>query len=393
MNILILEDEDSKFEQIVSHVMNIIPDAKVTREINWLDYTTTVTRSKFDLILLDLMVPRSSRDDTVEDHYESLVEATRDYRSKSFKTPAIVLTQHPFGDGSAVSDLNIVDINVIHFNSHGKWREALSIKLLAAKPAKKFDVVILCSLDKEILAFEGLTDSWGHVTRISGLLCREVKFGEINAVIIKPNRMGLVNSAVSATLALERFEPRVICMSGICGGVAGESEIYDLLISQSCHQHDAGKWSKDGFKSEHYDVQLEVEVHHKLIEVASGPLVSRLDADLNPAKSEIPSGKERATCKIVTDAITSSGSAVIAEEGKTETLTVGQRKLTGFDMEVYSIYEAARHASKRTVFFAAKAVVDDGGENKGDSFHRIGSLLSAKFIVAAIRSGIADLWE
>lgn len=62
-------------------------------------------------------------------------------------------------------------------------------------------------------------------------------------------------------------------------------------------------------------------------------------------------------------------------------------------MEIYSVYEAARHARKRTVFFAAKAVVDDGGVNKGDAFHRIGCLLSAKFVTAAIREGIADLWN
>jgi hypothetical protein len=62
-------------------------------------------------------------------------------------------------------------------------------------------------------------------------------------------------------------------------------------------------------------------------------------------------------------------------------------------MEVYSVYEAARHARKRTAFFAAKAVVDDGGENKGDSFHRVGCLLSAKFVVAAIKAGLADLRE
>jgi hypothetical protein len=47
----------------------------------------------------------------------------------------------------------------------------------------------------------------------------------------------------------------------------------------------------------------------------------------------------------------------------------------------------------RTAFFAAKAVVDDGGANKGDSFHRIGCFLSAKFVVAAIRAETADVWK
>ncbi|MGM8930526.1 phosphorylase family protein [Salinicola halophyticus] len=392
MKILVLEDEDVKFEQIKAHVLEIMPEAVIDREKNWLDYSHTVANIKYDLILLDLLVPRSSKDGTIEDHHAHLVETTRYYRSKSFSTPAIVLTRHSLNDGDFVHDLNLVDINVIPFNDHGQWREALRIKLMAVRSPKKFDVVIMCALEKEASAFEELADSWGQVKTISGLSCREIKIGEYKTVIVRASRMGLVAAAVAAAFALDRFEPRLICMSGICGGVAGESNIYDLLVTQSCHQHDAGKWGETGFKSEHYDVQLDVSVHNKLVEVASGPAMASLETDLNPGKSEVPSGIERIRCNIVSDAITSSGSAVIAQAGKTSSLSVGQRKLAGFDMEVYSVYEAARHALKRTAFFAAKAVVDDGDENKGDSFHRIGCLLSARFVVAAIREGTADLW-
>jgi nucleoside phosphorylase len=193
-------------------------------------------------------------------------------------------------------------------------------------------------------------------------------------------------------MALDRFEPRMICMSGICGGVAGESGIYDLLVTQICHQHDAGKWSNEGFKSEHYDVQIDVDVHNKLIEVCSDDkLKEYLLGDLKPQKSEFPAKIEQLDCNVKTDVPTSSGSAVMAEDGKTSSLKSGQRKLAGFDMEIYSVYEAARLAANKPAFFAAKTVVDDGGRNKGDKFHRIGCLLSAKFIVKAIRAGIADV--
>ncbi len=394
MKILVLEDEDVKFDEVHAHIVDVVSEAVIQREKNWLDYSRAVANAKFDLILLDLLVPRSAKDGTVEDYHASLVETTRDYHSKSFNTPAIVLTRHNLDEGDFVHDLNLVDINVIAFNDHGEWREALKLKLLAAQPKRKFDVVIVCALEKEAAAFEGLTDMWGQIKTISGMICREVQIGEYKAVIVRPQRMGLVAAALSAAFALDRFEPRLICMSGICGGIAGESAMYDLLVTQICHQHDAGKWSAMGFKSEHYDVQVEVDVHNKLVEIASdqGVKASLLDG-LNPGRSEVPKGKEHISCTIHSDAPTSSGSAVIAEDGKTASLQVGQRKLAGFDMEVYSVYEAARHARTRTAFFAAKVVVDDGGENKGDTFHRIGSLISAKFVVAAIRAGIADIWK
>jgi nucleoside phosphorylase len=394
MKILILEDEDQKFYEISNCISEIVPDSAIQREKNWLDYSRAIGNEKFDLILLDLIVPRSPKDDTLEDHHELLVETTRDYTSKSFRTPAIVLTQHNLDGGDFVYNLNQVDINVIHYNDHGNWREALKIKLLAAQPTKKFDVVIICALEKEADAFGSLTDTWGPVKTISGLICREVQIGTYKTVIVRAHRMGLVAAGVSAAFALDRFEPRLICMSGICGGVAGEAAIYDLLITKYCHQHDAGKWSNSGFKSEHFDSPIEVDVHNKLIELTSDPKIkSQLLDNLNAGKSEIPANQEHVSCNINPEASTSSGSAVIAEEGKASTLVVGQRKLAGFDMEVYSVYEAARHARKRTAFFAAKTVVDDGGVNKGDSFHRIGCLLSAKFVVAAIRAGIADVWE
>ncbi|MCF6179221.1 MAG: hypothetical protein L3J63_07510 [Geopsychrobacter sp.] len=392
MKILILEDEDDKYGEIQSETLQIIPEAEIQREKNWYDYARAIANTRFDLILLDLLVPRSRMDHTVEDHHAQLVETTRDYQSKSFFTPAIVLTRYTEKSEDFVYDLNKVDINVISFNEHGEWKEALKLKLLATQPKQKYEFVIVCALDKEINAFDGLTDTWGPVKTISGLVCREVQIDMYKGVIVRAHRMGLVAAAVTATMALERFEPRLICMSGICGGVAGESEIYDLLVTQICHQHDAGKWSNEGFKSEHYDVQIDVDVHNKLRELCSDVgLKDYLLENINAGKSELSGEMERLTCNIKSDVPTSSGSAVMAEDGKTSSLTYGQRKLNGFDMEIYSVYEAARLAANKPAFFAAKTVVDDGGNNKGDKFHRIGCLLSAKFIVKAIRAGIADV--
>jgi hypothetical protein len=139
-------------------------------------------------------------------------------------------------------------------------------------------------------------------------------------------------------------------------------------------------------------VQLDVAVRDKLIAHCSeAGLKECLVEGLDAGKSELPEKMERLTCNVQIDAVTSSGSAVMAESGMTSSLTSGQRKLAGFDMEIYSVYEAARHAVNKPIYFAAKTVVDDGGENKGDQFHRIGCLLSAKFVVKAIRAGIADV--
>lgn len=392
MRILILEDEDDKYDEIKNYILLILPETVIERVENWYDYARAILKVHYDLILLDLLVPRSSRDSTVEDHHEQLVSTTRDYESKSFFTPAIVLTRHTEKSENFIFELNKVDINVIPFNDRGEWREALKLKLLAAQPKKRYDFVIVCALEEEASAFEDFCDCFGPLKVCAGLICREVSIGGYNGVIVNAHRMGLVAAAVVAVMALERFEPRLICMGGICGGVRGQSKIYDILITQICHQHDAGKWNDEGFRSEHYDVQLDVDVHNKLIEICSEDgLLDYLVEGLKEQKSELAEEMERLSCSINVAAATSSGSAVMAQDGKTASLSSGQRKLAGFDMEIYSIYEAARHAVHKPVFFAAKTVVDDGGQNKGDKFHRIGCLLSAKFIAKAIRAGIVGV--
>lgn len=69
----------------------------------------------------------------------------------------------------------------------------------------------MCALEKEADAFEGIGDTWGPVKTISGLICREMQVGPYKTVIVRASRMGLVSAAVTSALALDRFEPRLIC--------------------------------------------------------------------------------------------------------------------------------------------------------------------------------------
>lgn len=391
MKILLLEDDLEKREEIKTALTEMNIGVDITEVGNGYDYLKKVNSQDFDLILLDLLVPRSAKDPKVEDHCERLIEATRSTDSRAFRTPAIVLTKYLQNSEEFFSTLNKVDINVISFASDGDWKNSLLIKVTAARPKVKFDFIIICALTKEAVAYKEIVDGFSQLKTINGLLCREVLIGSEKGVVIELPRMGLVSSGVIAAYAIERFQPKLICMSGICGGTPGESKIYDVLVTEVCHQHDVGKWTDSGFKLEHYDIQVETKIRNKLQELIHDPEVKiYLDKNLNVTKSEYPQDIESVTSS-VRMAATSSGSAVMAEEGKTASLSDGQRKLAGFDMEVYAIFEAARLSDTIPLFFAAKSVVDDGDKNKGDRFHRIGCLLSAKFVVSAIRSGIVTL--
>jgi nucleoside phosphorylase len=390
MKILLLEDEGEKRSKIKQALSEMVSDLQLTEVDNWYDYSRKVDSLDFDLILLDLLVPRSARDPKVEDHCIQLIETTRGHLCRSFRTPAIVITQYLDKSEDFFRDLNKADINVISFDDSNEWRASLEMKVLAARPKVKFDFIVLCALNKEAEAYDGLADEFHPLKTISGLSCREIKIGDYRGAIVILPRMGLVTTGVISSLAIERFEPKLVCMSGICGGIPNGSKIYDILITEICHQHDVGKWTNEGFKAEHYDIQINSAVRNKLEELRlNRSVLDYVKSGVTCQRSEFPDDTEAFEFELRLVA-TSSGSAVIAEEGKTASLNEDQRKLAGFDMEIYSVYEAARLSERNPKFFAVKSVVDDGGTNKGDRFHRIGCLLSAKFVISAIKSGMLD---
>lgn len=386
MKILILEDEDGKFESIDSVVKSAEPDAEISRVTNWYDYAQRVASQDFDLILLDIIVPRSAKSPKAEDHCDELVETTRSLdESRCFKTPAIVLTQYLEQSEGFAKRLNAVDITVIHFDLESKiWREALTRKISAARPPISFDFLIVCALPKEALAFSQLGAEVQPAKTIEGLTCRQLRLEGLRGVIVTPPRMGLVSAAVITSFCIERLRPRLVCMSGICGGILGETKIYDTVVSDLCYQHDVGKWSRDGFKYEHYDAQISGSVRSKVEEMLDDPeFITRLRHGFALRQSEFPNGVEEFDFD-VRIGTTSSGSAVIAQTEKVAEFSEGHRKLCAFEMEIYALYEACRLSGQDIPFFAVKSVVDDGGENKGDRFHRVGCLLSAKFLLQAI---------
>lgn len=389
MKILVLEDEVAKYQSILQVVLEVVPNAKITWVDSYTAYHTSVSTESYDLILLDLIVKRTREERESTDQTDMIIEGTRHFDSKSFATPAVVLTQYlESSDGELYARLNAVNINAIHYDvTSGEWRDSLRTKILTSRPKEKFDCAIICALPSEAAAYESLAADLGGWEAISDLMCRRFSINGKSCVIVTGQRMGLVHAAVIAAYAIERFEPKLVIMSGICGGIAPDATIYDTLVFRNIHQHDAGKWSKDGFKAEHYDIQLLPPVDRALEALIRTPAtVSYLKEGIQVAKSEYPDEVEN--FEVVLDfAVASSGSAVMAENGKTADLSTGQRKLSAFDMEAYSVYEACRLSPMNPKYFAVKTVVDDGGKNKGDKFHRIGCLLSAKFVIHSLTVG------
>ena len=378
MKILILEDNQDKKNKIVELISGTGDIDKVDHSKCFSDFIGKSTREKYDLIIVDLMVPPVDGLDAID--ISGNLREIRGPDATNQITPVLALTAFSVIAQDNYEGLNQLDITVLQYKEDDeKWIHAFIEKVASSRPAPHFEFLIFCALDKEAAAYQRLGYQVGQFSNIYGIKYRTIDLDGVKGAIIIPPRMGLVNAAIVCSRAIDLFSPKILAMSGICAGLADKVGIYDIVISEYCYQHDSGKWSDGQFVHEPYAVHLEHSTRLDISNVIESP--SFID-DLKEGiefKSDVekPLGKNELDFNVML-ALTSSGSAVVADSTTLEDIKKAHRKVFAFEMESYALYESCRQALSRPQYFSAKCVVDCGDENKSDEYHRIACLLSAK---------------
>lgn len=386
MNILVLEDGDTKYSEVRAHLTTSVGEAEVQRAKHLADFLRFVERKKFDLIIVDLIVPRFKDSLDTEDVTTEIIDAFRDPDCINKGSLVVALTAFNDASDSNYKALNAADVAVLTFDPEGHWKSALSKKCIAARPKKSYDFVIVCALSKEVDGFTNAGYRLGNSFIVGNLVCREIQIDDRGGLIVTAARMGLVTCAITATQVLETFSPKLLCMSGICAGIDGKADILDVAIAEICHQNDFGKWSVNGYEPDVYAVQIKPKLRAQLKKIIEDDpyFKTSIQEGITVEDGELPEGMNQIPAKIYL-AAASSGSAVIADSKMVEIIKEQQRKGVIFEMESFALYEAARLHPSDIPFFSAKAVVDNGTISKGDKFHRLACILSAKTVFESIR--------
>lgn len=67
-------------------------------------------------------------------------------------------------------------------------------------------------------------------------------------LVVVSSGIGMTNSAMTTQLLIDKFEPKQIIFTGICGGINPENRIGDIVIPDKWATHDFGYYDKNGFK-------------------------------------------------------------------------------------------------------------------------------------------------
>jgi nucleoside phosphorylase len=261
------------------------------------------------------------------------------------------------------------------FSNAKAWKSTLDHLLIQLNKNTKLDFVIFCALQEERNPYAVLQGA-RPITR-NAIDCVDFEVaGKKGTAVLLP-RMGLVNASITSALCIDRFRPRVVGMSGVCGGFTARAELGQLFVSAMAYEYQSGKWTTDGFKQEPYQVATDHNTLTNLQALANSKgLLARLEQGFSgdrPAKMLQP--------KV---GIFTTGSAVIADQKFMSQIEQYHRKVNALDMEVFGVQRAAELSPFKPDCICAKVVVDLGDKRKGDKIHAYGSYVSAKFLIHAL---------
>lgn len=372
MKIMIIEDGDSKWRAIKGHLIG--------KGVSELDIIRAKTMAEFSahlgadigLFIIDLRLPGFEAGQPLQNGIGILEAITKAGKSDSL---LIAISSFPEDFPELRTKFEAHGCILTEYRNKKSWQSTLDHLLVQLKKNIQFDFLIFCALQLERAPFTAILQ--GKQINRGGIDCFDIELSrKKGSVILLPN-MGLVNAAVVAGLCIDRFKPKVVGMSGICGGFPSNAKLGQLVVSSMAYEYQSGKWSMDGFKQEPYQAQTDPVTLTKMsILLQNSNLLSELEYGFtgrSPTQKSLP--------KL---GIFTSGSAVIADSSQLQKIETIHRKVSALDMEVFAIHHAANLSPFKPSCICAKTVVDLCNSDKADELHQYGSYISAKFLLKAI---------
>lgn len=237
----------------------------------------------------------------------------------------------------------------------------------------KVDVCFVTALrHPELAAIQQLPIAWSPEQSLENGVLFQEGTAEINGqtktfVCAHLTQMGLVAAAFICSSLIERFAPRLLIMTGICGGLPS-TKLGDVVVANRSWDWQSGKWLHDSSFESAPD-QKEAS------SVLTGLAHRTEEFILNFWRGQDNRPTTAPSLKVGPMV---SGSAVVEDKSKHITFLHQHRKAVAVDMECFGVYFAARMAlPPQPLALCIKAVSDLADRHKQDNYQVYCSQISA----------------
>lgn len=392
MRFLVVDDDHQKVALVRSFLVGKgVSEVDVLTAEHAAGARVLLANGAFDVLLIDVLLPaRSGAEPRGENSIELLRQIVEDGTS-----PA---PRHILGMTASLDTLTKFEdefsslvTQILHVSpGQGQWQEALNAFLMLlkrieeAREANDYDVCVLNAL--RIPELEAVLETWPMQLESEKFLSRNILYRsgvmtldgvERRVACAHLSQMGPIASAHATTALLHEFRPRVLLMTGICGGFSEHVKIGDVVVAEKSWDWQAGKWSDKGNLATAPDQR---DGSPELI--AEARAVEEMLADIhNTYQGESPTTAPRLVV-----APMATGSSVVASRDIQKVFRHQHRKMAAVDMECYGMYYAAlNHAGAPVRAVCVKSVSDLADRAKSDNHQRYCSHISAVVALEILR--------
>lgn len=374
MKILVVEDDQTKRDVIRDYVVSLgVSEADVRVAKDMAEFVVQFD-SEVALCVIDLRLPAYAGAENNQNGIGILqsIEAKAGGRVR-----LLAISAYPEEFSAIRQQFEARGCMLVDYQQRDVWENVLKQMIIEVQSAVSMDFLVFCALRSERAPYTGFGELNGVPVFKEGLSRYDITIAGRRGCVIEMPHMGLVDAAITAGRCIEKFKPKVVSMSGVCGGFEGQAELGQLLVAELAYEYQSGKWTNDGFSQEPYQVPISEDMRvltRELLEDSN--LLARLELDW---KSHRPKKMSDPTLATFT-----SGSAVIANEKYMNQVANHHRRVAGLDMEVYALMRAVHLARCKPDVICAKTVVDLANSSKDDELQPYGAMISARFVVEVL---------
>ena len=264
------------------------------------------------------------------------------------------------------SELNDVD-------AHNLLKE----EILALE--KNVDIVILTAVEDEYKAVcnvfsPKLIEQYENGYKYSIFSLKSVD-KHMTVAVFRQNEMGMVYASLTATKAINKCNPQIVLMCGVCAGIEGKTNLGDLVVFSPVYDYGSGKYVSGVFMPDFRQCRIDERLRSIVEQMIDDDNLIRQIKDswqhnIGNPETELrihiyPSG---------------SGAAVITDDIVINEIKSHQRTIGAIDMESYAIAEVARTTS--LPWLIVKGVQDFANPLKNDTYREYSAHVSSMFLKA-----------
>lgn len=386
MRCLIVDDDQAKVDAVSKEIAACGVGANdILVAMTAVEARLILSRQRIDLMLIDVLLPaRRGATPLGETSIELLREIIDD--GTSYAPQYIVgITASANARRDHESEFRQLTLQVIYVSPElTEWREFIGnlfrfiSRANSTEVAFDLDICVLNALRHPEL--EAIHNTWPVQLSAEQLLNRSVLYQSgtvtVNGVAKRivcahPSQMGPIASTHAAETILREFRPRVLIMTGICGGFSEHVSIGDVVVADKSWDWQAGKWTAEGTLLTALD-QKEASSELVAYSQMAAPALNSFYNDFSGERPPTPP-------KLVVGPMV-TGSSVVASRDIQHVFRQQHRKMVAVDMECYGLYYAsAMSSSVHTKVICIKAVSDLADRVKSDNFHSYCAEISARF--------------